>query len=340
MARWTGIPAPSTWHHTIPPLGDHYERRWERRLRAAPTLSPEEHAAAVADPARRAAEHEEPIGCSLCGERRLQPLLHPRDRRGRWDYHVVRCAGCGLLYRHPGIRPDRLHHLYAGGYGAFLGGAYARQRKRRYRVVLDAFAPLFDAGEGRRLLDFGCGTGLFLEIAHRRGFECHGVDLAPDAVGVASGKPFGGNVHVGAPLDVPSIAAGGFDVITMWSVLAHLPCPVEDLTMLRGLLAPGGVLLILTVNANALLLKRRLDRWTGFTTNHLKFYAPDTLSLLLERAGFASVETRPAYGDHVETGRSQLTRGQERRYRRSVERGNRGNMLRAVAHADLSSVRT
>ena len=52
------------------------------------------------------------------------------------------------------------------------------------------------------------------------------------------------------------MAAGGFDVITMWSVLAHLARPVEDLTMLRSLLAPDGVLLLLTVNAGSLKLKR------------------------------------------------------------------------------------
>ena len=54
---------------------------------------------------------------------------------------------------------------------------------------------------------------------------------------------------------MPEIAAGGFDVVTMWSVLAHLATPVEDLTMLRGLLSDDGALMILTVNANSLLLK-------------------------------------------------------------------------------------
>ena len=324
--------APSAWHHTVPALGAFYEWRWERRLRRAPVMTPAEHAAAVADPSRRAAEHEEPMGCALCGGERLQPLLHPRASDGRWDYHVVRCVGCGLLYRHPGIRPDRLGELYASGYGAFLGGDYGRRRKRRYRAVLNAFAPQFDDGQGRRLLDFGCGAGHFLQLAHRRGFECHGVDLAPDAVEVARRRPSGANAYVGAPADVPEIAAGGFDVITMWSVLAHLATPVEDLTMLRRLLAPGGLLLILTVNADALVLKRKLDAWAGFTKNHLRFYSADTLALLLERAGFAWMTTRPSYGEDIEEGRSGLTPAQERRYRRSVERGNRGNLLRAVGH--------
>jgi SAM-dependent methyltransferase len=243
----------------------------------------------------------------------MQPLLHAHDRKRdppRWNYHVVRCPGCGFLYRHPGIRPDRLGDLYAGGrYGDFLGGTYARERRCRYELALDAFAPVFDAGGGRRLLDFGCGNGLFLELAHERGFDGHGVDLAPDAVAAARERPGGAKAYVGAPPDVPEIAAGGFDAITLWSVLAHLATPVEDLTMLRRLLAPDGVLLILTVNAGSLLLKRYRDRWAGFTPNHLKFYSPATLPLLLSRAGFAAVVTRPAQGD-------------------------RGGMLRALAFAD------
>ena len=86
-------------------------------------------------------------------------------------------------------------------------------------------------------------------------------------------KPSGEHTYHGAPGDVPEIAAGGFDVITMWSVLAHLAEPVEDLTMLRRLLAPDGVLLLLTVNAGSLKLRRQLAAWDGFTPNHLIFFS-------------------------------------------------------------------
>ena len=96
------------------------------------------------------------------------------------------------------------------------------------------FGALFESGHGRRLLDFGCGNGLFLDFAHERGFECYGVDLAADAIEAAREKPSGRHAYNGAPAEIPEIAAGGFDVITMWSVLAHLAQPVEDLTMLRG----------------------------------------------------------------------------------------------------------
>jgi 2-polyprenyl-3-methyl-5-hydroxy-6-metoxy-1,4-benzoquinol methylase len=243
----------------------------------------------------------------------------------------VRCPSCGFLYRHPGIRPERLGELYAGQYDKFLTGRYARKRQRRYRMVMDAFGTLFADGNGRRLLDFGCGAGLFLELAHERGFDGYGVDLSESSIERARTRPGGENAHFGAPQDVPEIAAGGFDVITLWSVMAHLPRPIDDLRMLRGLLAPGGVLLILTVNANSLRLKAAGNDWNGFTPNHLKFFSPTTLELALKQAGFEATVMPPMYSFEVEKGTARLSERDERRLRRVIARGNRGNMLRAAA---------
>jgi SAM-dependent methyltransferase len=317
--------------YVLPGAAPLVRARWASTVRQAPVMTVEEHAAATG-----VSEIEEVIGCSLCGERRVRALFYVRPgRAARLRYHVVLCTGCGFLYRHPGIKPERLGDLYSrGGYGRFLTGHYSARRRRRYRLVMNAFAPLFSKGEGRRLLDFGSGAGQFLELAHRRGFDCYGVDLSPDAVEYARTRPGGAKSFHGSPRDVPEIAAGGFDVITLWSVLAHLATPVEDLTMLRGLLRDDGVLLVLTVNANSLQLKAERARWGGFTPNHLKFFSPATLRRLLRLAGFGAVVMRPMLPDHVAAGRSNLSTRQLRRMRRNVRRWNEGNMLRAVAFAD------
>jgi SAM-dependent methyltransferase len=334
-ARVWNPPPGSLVPWVVPGAAALYRLRWELLLRRSPVVGAAEHAARAG-----LDEIEEMIACDLCGAERFQPLFVARaGRRGQRRYHVVRCPGCGFLYRQPGIKPERLGDLYAGSYGSFLTGKYARKRRRRYELVMDSFSPLFADGRGRRLLDFGCGAGLFLEVAHKRGFDSYGVDLSQDAIDRARTKPWGANAHFGSPLDVPEIAAGGFDVITLWSVLAHLPRPVEDFTTFRRLLAPGGVLLVLTVNANSLGLKANGERWNGFTPNHLKFFSPSTLSRLLARAGFAAVTMPPMVPDSVAAGRAPLTERQRRRVRRAIERGNRGNMLRAVAYADAETPR-
>jgi SAM-dependent methyltransferase len=321
--RHLGIPPGTMRPYALPGAARLHELRWRRRVARAPVVDYESHAASVG-----VGEIEEPIPCSLCEGRLVQPLFRPPQ-----GYRVVRCVGCGLLYRNPGVKPERLGDLYAGKYSRFLTGDYAKDRLRRYRLVMDAFDPLFADGSHRRLLDFGCGAGLFLELAYERGFEGYGVDLSGDSVAKARERPSGAHAHLGSPVDVPEIAAGRFDVVTMWSVLAHLATPVEDLTMLRGLLSDDGALMLLTVNANSLLLKANGDRWGGFTPNHLKFYSPTTLPLLFRRAGFEAVVMRPMANDLVEAGVAPLRTRQERRLRRAVAEGNRGNMLRAVAFA-------
>jgi SAM-dependent methyltransferase len=329
------LPPRHLWPFALPGAAAWHEAHWRWLVHRAPVMSADGHAERVG-----VADREEVIGCDLCGERSVQPLFTPRGRRKPWTYHVVRCPTCGFLYRNPGIQPARLHELYEGaGYGRFLTGKYSRKRLRRYRLVLDGFRPVFAHGAGRRLLDFGCGAGLFLELAHERGFDCHGVDLSPYAIERAHQRPGGEKTYVGSPLEVPEIAAGGFDVITLWSVMAHLAEPVEDLKMLRGLLADDGILLILTVNANSLLLKAQGADWGGFTPNHLKFFSPATLTRALHLAGFPAVVVHPMYTDPIEAGTRRMRPPDERRLRRAIDRGNRGNMQRALAFASVDGPR-
>ncbi|GAA5066569.1 2-polyprenyl-3-methyl-5-hydroxy-6-metoxy-1,4-benzoquinol methylase [Thermocatellispora tengchongensis] len=319
--------------------GERYAReaQWWLRLRRAPVLSLEEYQARVP-----LGEIEEFISCHLCGESRQQPLFRPAAQKDngktRWSYRVVRCPSCGFLYRNPNVRPERLGDLYATNYSGFLTGSYAQNRQRRYRLTMSAFSPVFDDGTGRRLLDFGCGAGLFLELAEQRGFDACGVDLSPDSVAEANRRLTKARAYFGAPEDVEEVARGGFDAITLWSVLAHLPRPLDDFTRFRGLLGPGGVLLILTVNAGSLLLKAYGSAWSGFTKNHLMFYSAKTLPVLLRRTGFAGVAFAPFFGDTVEEGTTRLSPAYARRLRRTVIASDGGNMMRALAFADEEAI--
>ncbi|MEO3869115.1 class I SAM-dependent methyltransferase [Nonomuraea sp. B12E4] len=304
------------------------EARWRLLIRRSPVMSREEY-----ERLRHPGEIEEFLSCMMCGESRQQPLFEPRGDTG-WRYHVVRCPSCGFLYRNPNIRPERLGDLYASGYSTFLTGKYAANRQRRYSLTMEAFSPVFEEGKERRLLDFGSGVGLFLELAEQRGFEGYGVDLSPESVAQANARLVTARTYFGTPRDVPEIAAGGFDVITLWSVLAHLPRPLEDFREFRSLLAPGGVLLILTVNARSLLLKAYGSAWSGFTRNHLMFYSSETVRTLLRRTGFAGVAFAPHYGDTIEAGTTNLTPALRDRLRRNVELSDGGNMMRVLAFAD------
>ncbi|MCK2217462.1 class I SAM-dependent methyltransferase [Actinomadura sp. ATCC 31491] len=238
------------------------------------------------------------LACPMCGEDRQQPLYGQ-------DCTVVRCPSCGFLYRNPLTGQER-----AGGTPPGL---------RRCELTLRAFSPVLDEGKERRLLDVGPGGGPFLDLAGRLGFHARGA----------------------RPEDVPGLAGDeedGFDVITLWSVLERLPRPLDDLRALRRLLAPGGVLLVLTLNARSLLLKAHGPAWPGFAEEHLRFYSSHTIRTLLGRTGFAGVAFAPSYGDAVEDGSGRLPPHLVARLRRTVERGDGGDLLRALAFADEEAI--
>ena len=92
-------------------------------------------------------------------------------------------------------------------------------------------------GEGR-LLDFGCGSGSYLERMVRRGWQVTGVDTAPSAVARVR-ETLGLNALLGT-LPHPALPPQSFDVISMWQSLEHTHRPREVLAEAYRLLAPGG----------------------------------------------------------------------------------------------------
>lgn len=106
--------------------------------------------------------------------------------------------------------------------------------------------------EGLRLLDIGCGGGLLSEPMCRLGFEVLGVDASERNVATASAHA----AEQGLPVDYRAATAeqllaegaGPFDVILNMEVIEHVADPGEYLRTCARLLAPGGLMVVATLN--------------------------------------------------------------------------------------------
>src|SRR3954447_23216224 len=129
---------------------------------------------------------------------------------------ALRCSIVGSPA--PGPRPARVDRVSAEGprgWGAPLHAA-----------VLDATA----VGPGTRLLDLGCGNGVFARAAADRGALVTGVDTDPAAVRLAAAEVPEGTFAVGTAEEPPP---GRFDVVAAVQLLMHVADPVAVLAATR-----------------------------------------------------------------------------------------------------------
>lgn len=96
-------------------------------------------------------------------------------------------------------------------------------------------------GEGDRLLDVACGSGLSIELAALRGARCAGIDASPRLVEVARYRNPSSDIRVGDMHALPWDAER-FDVVTSFrGIWGTTPGAVEEA---HRVLVPGGRLTI------------------------------------------------------------------------------------------------
>jgi SAM-dependent methyltransferase len=135
---------------------------------------------------------------------------------------------------------------------------------------------------GKRILEFGCGTGLncaFLQNKDSGAKEVLGFDISEDSVVLAQQNHPGVHVFCADACDLAlNVSPGTWDLIVSFEVLEHVPDMTAFLKNIRRHLAEGGTAFISTPNRDVFSL--------GFEPSpvnreHIKELSVDELRVLL-----------------------------------------------------------
>jgi 2-polyprenyl-6-hydroxyphenyl methylase / 3-demethylubiquinone-9 3-methyltransferase len=155
---------------------------------------------------------------------------------------------------------------------------------------------------GQRVLDVGCGEGVFAAELAAVGAEVLGIDVAEEPLRRARARHPALDLRLvdgEAPWPLPDAS---FDVVWAGEVIEHVADTAAWLSEVRRVLRSGGSLLISTpANGPVALLAAALSRRAFAArfdprSDHLRFYNPATLSRLIEDFGFESVKVGSAGG--------------------------------------------
>jgi len=160
-----------------------------------------------------------------------------------------------------------------------------RGRRRTARRLLDRLGRHVSRG---RLLQVGCGYGLLLDEARRRGYDVEGVEPSAAAADYARG-------HLGLAvremaIEEAELDADTYDAILLVDVLEHLDDPLATLDRLLGVLAPSGALVVVTPDPSSLTARLAGSHWWCYVPAHHCLIPRRTLRRLLDARGLTVVE--------------------------------------------------
>lgn len=213
---------------------------------------------------------------------------------------LVRCPKCTLVFQSPQPSDEVLAATY------YHDAEWTEVLETGFRqIVVDRahthLGLLRTLGADIRppVLDVGCSSGAWLELARDVGWPGVGVELGEATAQAA--RAHGLEVHVGTLEEASAeLEPGSFGLVTFWDVIEHLRAPRTDLRLAHSLLRPGGLLAATMPNVDGWyprvtyrLLARTTGRWEyPELPVHLFDFSPRTIRALLEDEGFTDVVVR------------------------------------------------
>ena len=237
--------------------------------------------------------------CNLCRSRDYRQIYKILD------YDIVECCNCGFVFLNP-APAEALPEIYQEGY---FTGSFSNQdtfnisgwdyfSSEHYSEVLLHSREALDDIEGfispGRILDIGCGPGVFLAEASARGWTPYGFDLSDFAVKYAVEQLGLRNVR---KMDVEHIDydENSFEAISLFHVIEHVLYPRELIEASYKILKQGGILFIETPDISTRRAKGAGRDWRYLKIpEHLNYFSIKTLSKLLKEAGFTPLKTKRA----------------------------------------------
>jgi 2-polyprenyl-3-methyl-5-hydroxy-6-metoxy-1,4-benzoquinol methylase len=232
--------------------------------------------------------------CPICSGESFNSVLVTRDYTvSQKEFTLQECESCKFLLTNP--RPDQAsigqfyqsekYISHTGGSRSLIDQVYLQARKITLRSKFKLITRYKKPGT---LLDYGCGTGEFLQHMQNHHWVVDGVEPSENARHKA---------HQLTKLEINNelgLISKKFDVITLWHVLEHVHNLNEKVLELKSHLDQDGIIFIAVPNYESADSKKYGPYWAGYDVpRHLWHFTATSMTSLLSKHGLQVISIEP-----------------------------------------------
>lgn len=236
--------------------------------------------------------------CPVCKSETFNSFLDCKDYTvSNETFSIISCKGCGFKFTNPIPELTNLGNYYksedyishSNTKKGLISQLYHFVRNYTLKQKLKLVANHVSRGT---VLDYGCGTGMFLNKCQNAGWQAYGMEPDSGARKIASQmqlRTFGDKKEL-----LLSLGSKKLNAITLWHVLEHVTDLPETLHFFKEQLSKEGVLIIAVPNYQSNDAQFYGEFWAAYDVpRHLYHFDKDSMERLLGSYGFKLIETKP-----------------------------------------------
>lgn len=237
----------------------------------------------------------EVLECPICSGKNLKTIASAQDYIVSHEtFSVKECENCTFAITTPRPEDSQLGKYYqseeyishSGKSSGIMGNMYRLARSFSLNWKKDLVSKYSKKGY---VLDFGCGTGEFLQSLQNATWAVTGVE--PSTIARLKANQLTGEKVLAT---LQEIENQKFSTITAWHVLEHVPNLMETIQTLKSLLDENGTIFIAVPNYLSPDSKAYESYWAGLDVpRHVWHFSKHSMKKLMENVGLELIKIVP-----------------------------------------------
>lgn len=222
-------------------------------------------------------KYTEKRACPVCNSTNELEIFFKEGGR------YVKCQDCSMVYLNPVFRDFAIKDYYESN--------HSEQSEVVETDTDNFYVNIYNNGlddihkiipKISKILDIGCSSGSFLDLAKKRGLNTYGVELNQTEYEFAKEK--GHTVHNELLENINFEEK--FDLVTLWDVFEHLINGEFYLNEIKNVLSEDGVIFLQIPSSDSLaskILREQCNMYDGL--EHVNLYGVENIKMLANKCG-------------------------------------------------------